>query len=398
MRKLITYFLLLIVFNFFIVGIVFAQAIAPDPTRLSVGGRILGMGKAFVGLTDDVGALYTNPAGLGNIADWQITSMSGNFLEDFTYLNIAGVYPTNFGVFGAGYTSSTIAGGYATRVKEGSNPNDPVYEIDPTQPTINYFNNVGIISYGNKLQNFKIPFSIPYETLFGANLKLFFAGMSGDGITQGSASGRELDLGILVKLNPWLSLGSTVQNILPSSMGGKLTYATGHEESYPAVWENGIAVNLKKLNGLNVKLLFDFDYYPTRKGYPIIYHTGFEWIPVNLVSIRAGIDQDAAGDGSGSKLSAISNLTAGVGLNYNNFKFDYAFHQFTGAAGMTNSFFSLSYDHSFNAKDTAKAKSKWDIEKVITPEAKSVIVVPPKKIPAKTVKGGAKNVKKKSAK
>ncbi|MBU0671977.1 MAG: S-layer homology domain-containing protein, partial [Candidatus Margulisbacteria bacterium] len=328
----------------------YAQAIAPDPTRLSVGGRILGMGKAFVGLTDDLGALYTNPAGLGGLENWQATSMSGNFMEDYSYLNVSGAYPTDLGVFGLGFTNSTIAGAYATKVKEGSDPNDPVYEIDPSQETINYYNNVLILSYGNKLENTRLPFKLPFETLFGTSLKLFYAGLSGDGIVNGSASGYELDLGIRLKLLPWLYVGSTVQNLLPYSMGGKLTYASGHTESYPAVWENGIALRvlgekdaLRQLGSQELKLLLDLDYYPTRNNFPMLMHYGLEWSPIPLLAIRTGIDQDAGGDGTGSSLTAISNLTAGVGLNVGGFRFDYAYHQFAGAPGITNNFFSLTY-------------------------------------------------------
>ena len=58
---------LLIIFIFVLLGaqVACAQA-APDPIRISVGARPLGMGKAFVGLADDVGSIYLNPAGIAN--------------------------------------------------------------------------------------------------------------------------------------------------------------------------------------------------------------------------------------------------------------------------------------------------------------------------------------------
>ncbi|MFA6548641.1 MAG: hypothetical protein WCT39_01740 [Candidatus Margulisiibacteriota bacterium] len=323
-----------------------SQAVAPDPTRLSVGARILGMGKTFIGLSDDIGAIYTNPAGLANLDKWQLSSMSGKFMEDYNYLNFSGAYPTKYGVLGFGYALSSIAGGYATKIKTGTSA-DPVYEIDPSQPTISYDNNVMVFSYGNKIP---LSFLSSIETSAGANLKLFSAKMAGDGITSGGANGQELDIGCLFKIKPWFSFGSTLQDALPFSMGGKLSYASGHEESYPSTWRNGIALKILgekdalRVYGLQeLKFLFDVDSYPTRKNFPLICHTGIEWSPVKMVAVRAGIDQDASGDGNGTGLSAISNMTAGVGVNFEGFSFDYAYHQYANVPGITNNYFSLSY-------------------------------------------------------
>jgi hypothetical protein len=322
------------------------QAVAPDPVRLSVGARILGMGKAFIGLSDDVGAIYTNPSGLGNLDKWQVSSMSGKFMEDYNYLNFSGAYPTQYGTLGFGYALSSIAGGYATKIRPGTEA-DPVYDIDTTQPTISYDNNVIVLSYGNK-----IPQSLlsSIEISAGANLKLFSSKMAGDGITNGSASGHDLDLGCLFKINPWFSFGSTMQDILPFSMGGKLSYASGHEEAYPALWKNGIALRvlgeknaLRTYGAHELKFIFDIDSYPTRKNFPFTYHTGIEWFPIKMVAVRAGIDQDASGDGNGTGLNAISNMTAGVGVNVEGFSFDYAYHQYANVPGITNNYFSLSY-------------------------------------------------------
>jgi len=323
-----------------------AQSVAPDTTRLAVGGRVLAMGKAFVGLADDLPSIYTNPAGLANLKQWALSSMSGTFMEDFSYLNVSGAYPTKYGVLGFGYANAGIAGGYATKIKSGAGTPNPVYEIDYSQPTIGYLNDVMIVSYANLLP---VP-RLPFELLAGASLKFISSKLSGDGITNGTASGNELDLGFLAKPAPWLSLGSTVQNLLPASLGGKITYASGHYESYPAIWENGLAISLlgddaalKSFRSQTLKLLLDFDYHPSRGNLPLTYHTGLEWQPMNMLYLRAGIDQDVAGDGTGQSLSAISNFTAGVGLFISNVKFDYAYHQFAGIPGVTNNFFSLSY-------------------------------------------------------
>jgi hypothetical protein len=397
---------------------VLAQAVAPDPIRLAVGSRVLGMGKAFVGLADDVNAMYLNPAGLANLEKWQFSSMSGSFMEDYNYINLCGAYPLSWGVFGVGFTTASITGGYATRVKAGSNP--PVYEIDPTQPTISYYNNVGLLSFATKMDRLKLPFKLPWESMVGLNLKIFASGLAGDGITQGDAKGSELDAGLIIKPQQWLSFGSSVQNLLPATMGGKITYNSGHYESFPALWKNGIAVkilgpqnSLRTQQDQELSFLLDFDYYPTRSNFPIIYHTGLEWQLIKTIKLRTGINQDAAGDGRGGKVSPLSNITYGVGVNYGGWRFDYAYNQFSEGGGMTDSFFSLSYQPETVVVKPQPAPAVQQITTITTtPEAKVItpiiitkpvskppVIIKSKQLPVVkktgTIKGGTKNVKKK---
>jgi hypothetical protein len=335
-------------------GLVFAQA-APDPIRLATGARPLGMGKAFVGLADDIGSLFLNPAGIANPERWQVTSMSGNLLEEFNYLTFSGLYPTNFGNFGLAYCGSSITGAFPTTIEAGSDPSDPIYIIDTAQNPMSYYNNLLILSYGDNLERI---LSLPLlsaigsrlpglkQINFGFNVKLFSVNLTGDGITQGNASGNEVDIGMQGKALSWLSLGANIQNVLPFSMGGKLHYDTGWEESYPAVLKLGAAADifgpenaLFKLGGHKVKLLTDLDYEIQRADkVPTLFHLGVEWKPLDLIAIRTGIDQEMVGVGK-----AANNFTGGVGVYYRNFRFDYAYHQFEGAPGIDNHFFSLSY-------------------------------------------------------
>lgn len=325
---------------------------AMDPTRLVPDARVLGLGKAFIGLAEGTSAIYTNPAGLAEAPSWQITSMSGKFLDEYSYLSFSGLYPTTAGVFGLAYVGSSIGGAFATTIEAGSDPADPIYVIDTSQPEMGNRNGVLALSYGNKADKVdwlkKLP--IAERLSFGATLKLFTASLFGDSITGGDASGMDLDLG--AKFYPpqkWMTFGLAVQNILPFSMGGKLRYASGHEENYPAVVEGGSVFRilgkenaLRTLGDHDVKLMVDFDNYPSVKGYPIVLHVGAEWKPISLLTIRGAIDQDAVGDGAGG-LTTVSDNAFGVGLNVGGFNFDYAYHTFAGAPNIDNSYFSLSY-------------------------------------------------------
>ena len=86
-----------------------AAVFANDPTQLSVGARELGMGRAFIGLADDPSAVFYNPGGLGLMNDWQVSSMSGKYVNTFDYLQLSAVYPTELGTFGIGYAGSSLA-------------------------------------------------------------------------------------------------------------------------------------------------------------------------------------------------------------------------------------------------------------------------------------------------
>lgn len=53
--------------------------------KLGVGARPIGMGSAFTGLSDDVNAIYWNPAGLGFIKRWELSFTYQKLFADFDY-------------------------------------------------------------------------------------------------------------------------------------------------------------------------------------------------------------------------------------------------------------------------------------------------------------------------
>jgi hypothetical protein len=231
-----------------IIGLpVLAQYAAEDPTIYVPNGRVFGVGKAYYGLADDTGAMYTNPAGLAQQKGWQISSMSGTFLDEYSYLSLSGFYPTDFGVLGFGFAGTSISGAYATTIEPTSSPDDPIFIIDTTQPQMGNYNNAFILSYANQASKINYINKIPQadRISLGVSLKLFKVALYGDHINGGDASGQDMDLGIKY-LPPisWLTLGAAMKNFLPFSMGGKLTYANGHEESYPSSIQLGSAFNI----------------------------------------------------------------------------------------------------------------------------------------------------------
>ncbi|MFA5892436.1 MAG: S-layer homology domain-containing protein [Candidatus Margulisiibacteriota bacterium] len=329
-----------------------AQYTALDPTRIVPDARVLGLGKAYFGLAEGTASIYTNPAGLADAKGWQVTSMSGKFLDEYSYLAFAGYYPTTYGVFGLAYAGTSIGGAFATTVEVGSDPDDPIYTFDLSQPVMGNENSVIGLAYANKVDAVEYLKKLPLadRLAFGTTLKFFNASLHGDSIFGGDASGFDLDFGL--KFAPpqtWIKLGAAVQNLLPAALGGKLHYSSGHDESYPASLKLGSAFQVigkkdavRALGDHEVKLMLDADTYPTLSGYPWVMHAAVEWKPFSMLAIRAGIDQDAAGDGAGA-LTTVTDNAFGVGLMFGGFNFDYAYHTFAGMPNVDNHYFSLSY-------------------------------------------------------
>ncbi|HVN66773.1 MAG TPA: S-layer homology domain-containing protein, partial [Candidatus Sulfotelmatobacter sp.] len=284
------------------------------------------------------------------VDNWQFTSMSGKYLDEYNYLSFSGFYPTNLGTLGLGFMGSSIGGAFSTKRDPNSSDDDPIYIIDTSQPPINYFNNVLLLSYGTNLSRFLKRFGWEKQVNLGASLKSFSAALSGDGITKGGATGMELCLGLLYDTNlPWLTLGVNLENILPASMGGKLTYETGHEETYPAAVRLGSTFrvigknnSVRAIGDQELKVLADYYMHPTIST-PATLHLGLEYSPVPIVALRFGLDQDVIGNGLGTGVGTTGNLTSGVGFNFSGFRFDYAYNQYSWATNSSANYISMSY-------------------------------------------------------
>ena len=321
----------------------FGQA-ALDPSRLAIGGRALGLGRTFVGLADDSTSIFLNPAGLATLPDWQATSMTGRFAEEYTYVLLGGAYPTNLGVLGIAFVGASVGGVPVTTLLEGTE-SDPIYVIDYTQDAIDYYNNVYFLSWAKEVPNI-FNYKLPWPTQVGANLKIFNTSLTGDGIVDGIGTGTEVDLGVLLEPRSFLKIGAVGHNVLPYSMGGKLTYASDYSEYYPASYAVGGSLNIlgdpdKSIYRFNqqLRLLADAE---INRNYPVLWHIGAEWNPLPLIALRVGIDQDVSVDTAGVRYIE-SGMAYGVGVTYGGFRFDYAFHQFPGLPGIDNSYFSFSY-------------------------------------------------------
>lgn len=273
-----------LIFFLFTSLISLAQASTPDPAAFPLSARARGTGNAFVGLADDAGAVYYNPAGLAQISKWENIFQSGPIDDNYSYVNIASVYPTEYGVIGAGLTGFGPSG----------NNNDKT----------------AVLSYSYKMK----------KAFIGVGYKDY-----------GNASGKEIDLGLLLKLNNRLSFGSVVRKTLEMS-------------NHPLTWKNGVVIEPFG-SKISFKLLADFDFFPTVNNRKTIVHSGFEWSPIKILSLRGGIEEEKT--------------TYGIGLDFGRFRFDYASRNYFSISGQLEPFGEKVVDNRINFQDAARQRRKF---------------------------------------
>ena len=70
--------------------------------KIGLGARPVAMGETFVGIADDVNAIYWNPAGLNYIVGSEMTAMHALWFEDITFSFIGYCRPFLSGKIGLG--------------------------------------------------------------------------------------------------------------------------------------------------------------------------------------------------------------------------------------------------------------------------------------------------------
>lgn len=329
-----------------------------DIGDIGVGARVLGIGKASVGGLDDASAIFTNPAGLILNSNFNFTSMSGTLLGDIKYLMVGASDNIPIGRFGVGYLNASVVGIPITTLTGTGSTAAVSWEGNT-----DYGSSIVFFTYGTKLGRI---FRGRLDNIsLGASLKYFMQGFSGGGTSLQDAvgTGMDMDLGLTAQVNNWARLGLAFNNCLPASAGGKFNWTKNSvQESIPlAIRAGGVfnligpdAIGQNEKQRLNMMLEYETG---RGSGRPTLWHTGLEYSPMELLSIRAGIDQKPTATESGG-VSVDNNLTAGLGLKFAGFTFDYAYHQFGDLTENTTHFFSLGYVGLDQKRDKKKAEEK----------------------------------------
>ena len=293
-----------------------------DPLSIGGGARALGMGKAMVAVADGGDTLFNNPAGLGEIDNFQFTSMSGKILEEVGYSLLGIIYPLgNKTAVGIGYASTKVS---AVDLYDASGN---------FQKRADFNDVVLLVSFGHKLLD---------KTAVGLNLKYFM--QDSNELQSSNGAGVNLDIGFLQYHQDWLAMGVLGKNIINFS---KIRYQNGEEETLPSslivgtkIYLLGNSFSSAFLSPLELLLCSDVEL-PLNSSQPVTLHTGFEVSPIpNSLSLRAGIDQAPIPNG------IQNNLTAGISLKLGGIGFHYAYHMYGDLPENLSHYFSLSLDES----------------------------------------------------
>ncbi|MBN2379470.1 hypothetical protein JXM67_06670 [candidate division WOR-3 bacterium] len=254
--------------------------------------RSLAMGQAFTAISDQGEAMLYNPAGLGQIHTTRIGLMGGLLYAGAMQSVVTGNMPLGtFGTVGLTYTGAFASLDDGTILDENG---------DPISGSAGMNNSAVILSYGKKLK------------FIGLGLSpKFMLGVLADE----DAFGFDADFGAMIYpasfVPSWtydvVTLGVTVKNLL----GATMDYTgNGETPANPRIIRAGL--------GLRVPgdlVLGDFDIsYALVDSAALDWYGGLEFNPLDLISLRAGINKNFLSAGLGLHLDLARTL--GMDVDY----------------------------------------------------------------------------------
>ena len=195
-----------------------------DPLLLGAGARPLGMGSAFVAVSDDATAIYWNPAGLQRLRRRELQiqhaeQFGGTVNHDVFTLG----GPSPLGGFGVGLTRLGVDGVKITTLE------NPTLSPGPdNRPVVSRI--VGTseyhlhLAFGRRLRS---------DLFAGTGVKLVSRRLG-----TGTGSGFGVDFGMLYMPRPDLTAGLMIRNLIPM----KITFDSGSSERVPPVLVIGLAL------------------------------------------------------------------------------------------------------------------------------------------------------------
>ncbi|HCJ66062.1 MAG TPA: hypothetical protein DHV62_01725, partial [Elusimicrobia bacterium] len=246
------------------------------------GARALGMGRAFVAVTDDASGIYWNPAGLIQLQRKELQMMHIILFEDTRYEFVGYAHPT-MGMWSFGLGGVQLHSADFERRDEYNNP-------------------IGTFADENNAVFLTNTFEL-YKKKFALGLTAKAVNKRFEGI---NSTGYGLDCSLFLRPFSFVAFGVNAQNLLAAKIEREETLT----DEIPLNIKAGISVRLPK----NMLILSaDIDRSGKKEGKYLRedkYHFGIELNPLKTLSLRAGYDQE--------------NPTAGIGLNTESLDLDYA--------------------------------------------------------------------------
>jgi len=273
---------------------------------IPVGAGPAALGAAYTALATNAYAPTWNPAGLGRLSGTELAAQHLSYLESMNYEYLSFVHPLNAQDSGTkrgiGFSMQYLGSGDINRTDIDSSGN----LIDNQGTFSSHFASYNL-SYGQTLNE---------KLAVGLTGKLINAK-----IDDVSANAYAADLGALYKANEKVQLGATVVN-----MGTPLKFLS-EGDSLPMAFKVGGACQP------NARYLVSAEGVYEKNGLAS-FHTGAEWRPMEIVSLRVGYRTDTL-----KGLSPLAGFSTGLGLHVWGQEFAYAWTPY-GNLGDTQ-YFSL---------------------------------------------------------
>ncbi|MEW6619408.1 MAG: PorV/PorQ family protein [bacterium] len=246
--------------------------------KIGAGARPSGMGEAFCAVSNDINAVYWNPAGLYQINQKQATFMHNEWLYDIKYEFLAYCQPTDRGVSAVSLIYLRMGD------LEGKDMND---------------NPIGDFSAYDCALNIAYSLAANKNTYLGITGKLIQQKIENE-----KAKALAIDIGILhlESAKEGFKTAAVVQNL-----GSKLKFVQ-QPENLPLTYKMGISYKRNKL------LLATDITKPEDNNTRI--NIGVEYLFNPTLTLRAGYN---------SQNDLDSGWTVGAGVNLKSSQFDYAF-------------------------------------------------------------------------
>ncbi|MFA5104307.1 MAG: S-layer homology domain-containing protein [Candidatus Margulisiibacteriota bacterium] len=270
-------------------------AFAADVLDIGTSARSLGMGRAYVGISDVGECVFANPAGLYGLKKLELVSMYTDLSGDVKYTLVGVAAPTRFGKIGFGYASNKIGDIYATTIDATGRPT--------TLEPFSYGTDMFLIDYADRINK---------DLTYGLRFKYVTKG--GSIASAGTGTGMNLDLGLQYRVNEDANAGMVIENSI-SGGPGAIRWNNGVEEEMPFVLNIGGSYRLSRFN---TRIFSDISFRKT-KSYEL--RLGGEWNAWRSLDLRAGLEQM-----NSSPTEKYLNYSLGVGYKFDSFRVDYAYY------------------------------------------------------------------------
>lgn len=225
-------------------------------TRIGVGARAMGMGRAFTAIADDASSAYWNPAGLGNLSMTEIMGNISILSMERRYNYAAVAFPLRL--------MGTISVSWI---------NLSVGEIESR----NEWNVIGE-SFSNSENAYYLSWGLPITRLVSIGLGAKYITHN---LASNHSTGYGFDAGILFKPFEGIRLGATVHDI---STEVKWDTDSGIKETFPLVTRIGGAFSPMRYP---ITIGIDFEQIQNQK---YSYHAGVEANLIYGTGLRVGLD------------------------------------------------------------------------------------------------------------